>query len=71
MNRDVCKVISRWLVMQGMLGKARTSMLKWLLEAGDRRSDTAAAVRAKAVKALGAVIEVDVQVMHSYRGVVG
>jgi cohesin loading factor subunit SCC2 len=51
--------------MDGPLGAGRATLLKWLVEAGDRgRQDAnAAQVRAKAVKALGGVVEVDTRVL--------
>lgn len=56
----------RWLVADSILGRSRPTLLKWLAEAGARaRQDAAnaATVRAKAIKLLGAAIEVDVRIL--------
>ncbi|GAX81043.1 hypothetical protein CEUSTIGMA_g8478.t1 [Chlamydomonas eustigma] len=64
-SRREAVMLGRWLVANGALGKARGTLLKWLVDAGDKSSQdgSAANVRAKAVKSIGAAIEVDVRIL--------
>ncbi|GFR50992.1 hypothetical protein Agub_g13318, partial [Astrephomene gubernaculifera] len=69
-SRESALLLSRWLVVDSVLGRSRGTLLSWLAEAGGGgrggRQDAAAhaaAVRAKAIKLLGGAIEADVGVL--------
>lgn len=56
---DDANKLARAVVQQGPLGRNCQRLLVWLLEAADSTKQTLPTVRAKAIKALGIVAEVD------------
>ncbi|KXZ45820.1 hypothetical protein GPECTOR_50g614 [Gonium pectorale] len=66
-SREAAVALCRWLIMDSVLGRSRSTLLRWLADAGGggraRQDAHAAAVRAKAIKLLGAAIEADVRVL--------
>lgn len=67
LKRDTAISLSRWLVVNSVLGFSRCSMLRWLADVGgsgrSQKEPYPAAARTKSIKLLGGVIEVDVSVL--------
>ncbi|GIL54451.1 hypothetical protein Vafri_9964 [Volvox africanus] len=68
LDRNTAVVLSRWHVAKSVLGCSRATLLSWLAAAGGsgrtQKEAYAAAARAKSIKLLGGVIEVDTRVLY-------
>lgn len=65
MDRADALRLAKWLAAEGVLGRSRNVLLRWLSEAGDRSraEGPAAGVRARATKWLAAAVEADVRLL--------
>lgn len=62
-HADEASRIAKAVVQQGPLGRGCQTVLVWLLDAADSSKQTQASTRAKAIKALGLVAEIDPELL--------